>query len=331
MLKRVLLIDDESALRRSLSIGLNQYGYDVEPCETGISALNKLELYEKNSVKLDTIVLDIQLPDINGIKLGKIIREKYPDASMLYVTGYADKLDELEMEKLESDGMLQKPFTAEDLSREINAILEKKEEKKEIEIQEKVDDKAVSAYIFLKVEEKADFFKLYKKLYFMESVLYCDATRGDIDIFLLLQSDSVKDIEEIYNNEIKNLEGIKSSEFLPVGIPVMNDNIKEIINAAGISMFEDGPNAEKLRDSKKSVCSYVIVDIDREKLEDIYPVLRLTENVLYCDYTDGKNSLVLMIHGTQFNEIDKVVENKIINLDGVLKVKEYPIINIFEI
>ncbi len=327
MLKRVLLIDDESALRRSLSIGLNQYGIDVEPCDSGLAALNKLELYDKNGVQLDTIVLDIQLPDINGLKLGKIIKSKYPEASIMYVTGYADKLDELEIENLEADALLQKPFTAEDLNNKI----EEMSENKVCEIKEKVEDKAVASYVFITVEEKADFFALYKKLYFMDSVLYCDATRGDIDIFLLIQADSLTECEEIFNKNIKNLNGIKSSEFLPVGVPVMNDNIKEIINAAGISMFEDGPNAEKIRDSKKSVYSYVLVDIDREKLEEIYPILRLTENILYCDYTEGKNSLILMVHGTHFNEIDKIVENKIINTDGVLKVKEYPIINIFEI
>ena len=59
MHKRILLIDDESSLRRSLSLGLNQLGYDVEPCENGFTALNKLELYKKNSINLDTVLVEI--------------------------------------------------------------------------------------------------------------------------------------------------------------------------------------------------------------------------------------------------------------------------------
>ena len=86
----------------------------------------------------------------------------------------------------------------------------------------------------------------------------------------------------------------------------------------------------KVRDSKKAVYSYVLLDVDREKLERVYPVLRLTENILYCDYTSGNYNIIMMVFGTQFSEIDKILENKIINLDGVLKVKEYPVINIFE-
>jgi DNA-binding Lrp family transcriptional regulator len=72
------------------------------------------------------------------------------------------------------------------------------------------------------------------------------------------------------------------------------------------------------------------LDVDREKLERVYPVLRLTENILYCDFTSGNYNIIMMVFGTQFSEIDKIIESKIINLDGVLKVKEYPVINIFE-
>ena len=93
MPKRILLIDDNSSIRRSLSLGLNQLGYDVEPCDCGFKALNKLDLYTKNLVNLDSVVVDLNLPDINGIKLGKIIKSKYPDSTIMYITGYADKLD----------------------------------------------------------------------------------------------------------------------------------------------------------------------------------------------------------------------------------------------
>lgn len=330
MQKRILLIDDEASLRRSLSLGLKQLGYDVEPCENGFSALSKLELYKKNDINLDTVLVDINLPDINGIKLGKIIKSKYPDTSMLYITGYADNLDFDDLEELKADGLIEKPFTPEEITEKINMILSVKPKEKHTETVDKKESKTTSAYVMIKVKEDADFFNLYKNLYFMEGVLYCDATKGDIDIFLLIQSDTSEHCHKIFENEIKNLEGIKSSQYLPVGIPVLDESIKEIINAAGITMFEDMPGMSKERDSKKAVYSYVLVDVDREKLEHVYPVLRLTENVLYCDFTNGSYNLILMVYGSQFSEIDKTIEKKIINLDGVLKVKEYPIINIFE-
>jgi CheY-like chemotaxis protein len=326
--KRILLIDDESSIRRSLSLSLNQLGYDVEPCDSGLTALNKLELYKKNSVNLDSVVVDVNLPDINGLKLGRIIKEKYPDAAMMYITGYADKLEVTEIEELKEDGLLEKPFTADDLIVEINKILEK--HPKLPKGAENVEAKTTAAYALIKVKDDVDYFSLYRKIYFMENVLYCDATRGDIDIFVLLQSNSEEKCREIYEKEISSLNGIRETVFLPVSVPLLNDNIKDIVQSAGISLFEDNPAMSKVRDSKKAVYSYVLLDVDREKLERIYPVLRLTENILYCDYTSGKYNIIMMIFGTQFSEIDKIIESKIINLDGVLKVKEYPVINIFE-
>lgn len=330
MQKRILLIDDESSLRRSLSLSLKQRGYDVEPCDSGIAALNKLELYKKNDVDVDSVVVDINLPDINGIKLGKIIHSKYPDLGMMYITGYADKLDYAELEEAAGEGLLQKPFTADELVLGINNVLSKHPKEKKPTADDSQTAKTIASYALIKVKRQADYFNLYKQLYFMDNIVYCDATRGDIDIFLLMQSDSEENCRKIYDENIRHNEDIQSSEFLPVSVPVLNDNIREIINAAGITLFEDVPGMSKVRDSKKSVYSYVLLDVEREKLDTIYPILRLTENVLYCDYTTGNYNLILMIFGTQFSEIDKIVENKIVPLDGILKVKEYPIINIFE-
>jgi CheY-like chemotaxis protein len=330
MHKRILLIDDESSLRRSLSLGLKQLGYDVEPCGNGLDALNKLELYRKNEVDVDSVVVDINLPDINGIKLGKIIHSKYPEVGMMYITGYADTLDYNELEEAASEGLLEKPFTADELVTGIKKVHSRHPKIKQEKTSTIEKPKTVACYALIKVKEKADYFSLYKQLYFMDNVVYCDATRGDIDIFLLMQADSEENCRKIYEEKILHHEDIQKSEFLPVSVPLLNDNIREIINAAGITLFEDVPGMSKIRDSKKSVYSYVLLDVEREKLESIYPVLRLTENVLYCDYTTGNYNLILMVFGTQFSEIDKIIENKIVILDGVLKVKEYPIINIFE-
>ena len=325
-----MLVDDEPSLRRSISLGLNQNGIEVELCENGMNALKKIDLFQRNEVFLDTIVIDIQLPDIDGIKLGKIIRAKYPEAAMLYITGYADKLDEMEIDNLKVDGLLEKPFDAETLTQSINQIIEKQTLQEAYQKKEKEEKVVTSAYMLLKLSDKADFFNIYNKLYFMENVLYCDATRGDFDIFLLVQANTMEECKKMFNENVKMIEGIEHVEFLPIAIPVLNDNIKEIINSLGILLSDELESVKTKNDYSQSVCSYVLVDVDKEKLEDIYPVLKLCEEIVYCDYTTGKYNLILMVHASQFDQIDKFIENKIVNLDGVLKVKEYPIINIYE-
>lgn len=329
MQKRILLIDDESSLRRSLSMSLNQSGYDVEPCDCGLTALNKIELYHKSAVNLDSVVVDINLPDIDGIKLGKIIKARYPEVAMMYITGYADSLELTEIDELKSAGLLEKPFTADELIDGINDLLNRQGETP-VRHPSSPEVKTSSAYILIKAEEDADYFELYRKLYFMDNILYCDAVRGDIDVFMLIQSDSPEGCMEIYENKIRRMEGIKEALFLPVAVPVLNDNIRDIIQSAGISMFEDIPGMSRERDSRKSVYSYLMLDIDREKLERVYPVLRLTDNVLYCDFTEGKYNIIMMVYGTQFSQIDRLIENKIITLDGVIKARKYPVVNIFQ-
>jgi DNA-binding Lrp family transcriptional regulator len=164
----------------------------------------------------------------------------------------------------------------------------------------------------------------------MENVLYCDATRGDIDIFLLVQGETIDACKEIFEKEVKVMDGLKDAEFLPVDVPLLNENIKDIINSAGISLSTEIPNSGVVRDSKHSVCSYVLVDVEREKIQDIYPILKLTENIVYCDFINGRYNMVMMVSGSQFNQIDKFIENKLVNMNGIIKIKKYPIINIYE-
>ena len=194
MQKRILLVDDESCLRRSLSISLSQEGYDVEPCENGINALKKLYIYEKNDIILETVVLDIKLPDIDGIKLGKMIKSKYPDTNIIFITGYSDTLNMQEIQSLTTTGLLEKPFSSNDLSYKIEELTKQKAIATPLVKEEvKEDIKTYSAYALLKINKESDFFDIYRKLYYDKHILYCDATKGDYSIFLLIQSHNLDD------------------------------------------------------------------------------------------------------------------------------------------
>jgi DNA-binding Lrp family transcriptional regulator len=71
-------------------------------------------------------------------------------------------------------------------------------------------------------------------------------------------------------------------------------------------------------------------EIEKEKLEAIYPVLYFNDQVVHCDYTNGKYDIVLLMKGTSFNEIGNTIRTKFKPLDGVLRIKEWPIITLFE-
>jgi len=329
MQRKILFVDDEASLRRTMALGLSQHGYDTEPCENGVSALKKIESYVKNNINLDAVVVDIRLPDIDGIKLVKIIKFKYPGIPVVLITGYSDRYNQEEIRDLKINAFLEKPFTADELSEQFIQILQNRQAEETPEaIEEKVENKSQSAYMLLRMEDDADFFEIHKSLYYMDNVLYCDATKGDYDIFLLAQAEDGETLQEM-GNRIKATKGIKSVDFLEISRPLLDDSTASIINAAE-NVLSDSSQDHQNREQDQRVCSYVLMEVEREKIDEIYPTLRLDENVVYCDYATGKYNLVLFVTGTYFNEIDRFIQEKIINMDGVLKVKEYPVINLYE-
>jgi CheY-like chemotaxis protein len=330
MTKKILLVDDESSLRRTVALGLSQHGFDTEPCENGVSALKKLESYIKNNIPLDGIVVDLRLPDIDGTKLVKIMKFKCPGVPIIMISGYADRYNMEEIRNLQVNAFLPKPFTPDELGQQFVRILaERKAAEAPAVVEEKEEATSQSAYLLLKVDEEKGFFETYQKLYYMDNVVYCDATKGDYDIFMLVQAESMEKIREIVEIKIKKVEGVGSVDFLGVERPVLDDSTLSIIRDAE-DVFDDSAISGGNRDMSQKVCSYILMEVEKEKMDDIYPTLRLDESVVYCDYTTGKYNLVLMVTGSYFDEIDRFISEKVISLDGVLKVKEYPIVSLYE-
>jgi CheY-like chemotaxis protein len=336
--KKVLLVDDESSLRRTLGLSLLQLGYETEPCVSGVDALKKINLYTNNKIPIDYIVCDIKLPDINGMKLFRIIKHRHPEIPIVLITGYPEKYDSDEITDFKVDGYLEKPFSADELVNKFETFEKEHlyhkpaevEAPVKVETQELTKDKSVSAYFLIKLDENVDIFDIYKKLYYMNNTLYCDITSGDYDLIMLIQADSMDICNELYKNEISKMEGIKEIEYLEVSQPILENNVTNVMLEVERILSEDDSKSLKQRNLKKYLTTYVLLQIEKEKLESIYPTLYLDENIVYCDYATGKYNLVLLMQGINFGEIEKVIEEKIINLDGVLKMKKFPIIPAYE-
>ncbi len=80
----ILIVDDDDAARRSLSLILERKGYDVETAATGQEALRKA-----GQNRFNVTLLDIRLPDVEGIELIAPLKEDHPDMAIVMVTGYA--------------------------------------------------------------------------------------------------------------------------------------------------------------------------------------------------------------------------------------------------
>jgi two-component system, chemotaxis family, chemotaxis protein CheY len=86
---RVLVVDDESSIRKPVRLTLTKAGYEVVEAQDGEQAIKVLNS-DDNPLMVDTILCDIQMPKINGIDTIAYFRTQYPTVPVVVMTGYPD-------------------------------------------------------------------------------------------------------------------------------------------------------------------------------------------------------------------------------------------------
>ena len=101
----ILIVDDSESICKSLSLILKRKGYETETANSGREALKKAQ---KKSFNI--ALLDIRLPDIEGIELLKQFKETYPDMAIVMVTGYASVENVTQALNYEAEAYITKPL-----------------------------------------------------------------------------------------------------------------------------------------------------------------------------------------------------------------------------
>jgi len=117
---KILVIDDEHSVRWAFEKALQKAGYEVALAETGAKGLAFFE-----SMHPDLTLLDIRMPEMDGLQVLKKIREKYPDAQVIVMTAYSDMETTVSAMKLGAYDFLSKPFNIDEcmllISKGLNA------------------------------------------------------------------------------------------------------------------------------------------------------------------------------------------------------------------
>lgn len=122
-LSTLLYIEDDEQLRKHFTEFLSRYSQNVYACE---DAQAGMALYEE--IKPDIILLDINLPGMNGIEFAKKIRQKEKFTRIIIFTAYTDKEFLLEAIELELTRYLVKPVTSQELFEALEKSLHELEE-----------------------------------------------------------------------------------------------------------------------------------------------------------------------------------------------------------
>lgn len=116
----VLVVDDEGAIRYSVSKTLQRVGYNVNAAASGEEALEMM-----NSQHFDVVLTDIRMPGISGVDLLSSIKERSPDAIVILMTGYASLGTAVEALRLGAHDYLVKPSSSQDIRQSVSRGLER--------------------------------------------------------------------------------------------------------------------------------------------------------------------------------------------------------------
>ncbi|MFC8503298.1 response regulator transcription factor [Pedococcus sp. NPDC057267] len=120
-MSRVLVVDDEPHLLRTLAINLRAREYAVETAGDGRSALQAL-----HDGGADVVILDLGLPDLDGVEVLRRIRESF-DVPVIVLSARTDSVDKVEALDLGADDYVTKPFAMDELLARIRVALRRTE------------------------------------------------------------------------------------------------------------------------------------------------------------------------------------------------------------
>ena len=117
-MKKILIVEDEKAIREFEVINLNRAGYTTVEAGSGEQAL---EIYESEN-DFDIALLDITLPGIDGFELCKTLRSNSPKLGIIMLTARTQEMDKVNGLMLGADDYITKPFSPSELLARIDSL-----------------------------------------------------------------------------------------------------------------------------------------------------------------------------------------------------------------
>lgn len=119
-MKKILVIDDEAIVRTSCDRTLTPEGYDIKLATSGKEGI---ELMEKEPFSL--VLLDLKMPDMDGIEVLGKINKTWPETKVVMITGYSTVDTAVQSLRLGAYNFIEKPFTPDTLLNAVKEVFQK--------------------------------------------------------------------------------------------------------------------------------------------------------------------------------------------------------------
>lgn len=119
--KTILLVDDQSDVRRILERMLRSLGFVVLSVGSGRDALSA---YERHDGPVHLLVTDLEMPGMDGRELAERLRRHRPDIGVLFLSGHADDLSADDDQSGDAATYLQKPCTMKELANHVTRLVD---------------------------------------------------------------------------------------------------------------------------------------------------------------------------------------------------------------
>ena len=121
-MKKILVCEDEAAIRDFVVINLRRAGYDVVEADCGEMALQK---YEEHGGDFDVAILDIMMPGIDGLQVCKELRNKNGSIGIIMLSARTQEMDKVTGLMLGADDYVTKPFSPSELTARVDSLYRK--------------------------------------------------------------------------------------------------------------------------------------------------------------------------------------------------------------
>ncbi len=212
MNQRLLVVDDEESILTLLQFNLEQAGYDVETAMDGKSAFNKAK--EGN---FDLIILDLMIPELDGLEVCKQLRQNKVSTPILMLTAKDDEFDKVLGLELGADDYMTKPFSPREVVARIRAIL-----RRVVPVQE--EKPAEAKTMTIKIGEVEIFSENYE-VYYQGKQLELTPKEFELLLYLATNKGRVLTRDQLLN-AVWNYEFVGDTRIVDVHISHLREKIE---------------------------------------------------------------------------------------------------------